>query len=120
MNFDLSPTCLAVFCQMIDQIRVVLFAGEKVSMTENPSIRVRPIPHDLWIFLAPALQPLLLLGVRSMSGWRLWNDRRLKVVGHTNDEVDGAGIRAAASDSLPGICRQPDQSVSHFLPNNRV
>src|SRR6266568_8736807 len=103
MNFDLSPTCAAVICERIDQIRVVLLAGKQVSMTEDPAVGVGPITHSLWIFRTPALDPPLLLGVRGISRLRLWNDRRLKVVSHTNDEMNGARIKLGSSDLLPDI-----------------
>jgi hypothetical protein len=53
MNLDLTPTGLAMFCELLDQTAIVLLGRIKIRVNERMAIAIAPSPGQAWVLAAP-------------------------------------------------------------------
>jgi hypothetical protein len=80
MNFDFTPTRMAMFGQTINMSFVILLSGIEVRVHQGMAIGITPPIYDLRVLSAPALESSLLFVIRCTSVSVLWNNRRFEVI----------------------------------------
>ena len=88
LDFDLAPTCMAMFCQAIQQNRVVLLRRIEVSVDEWPAVVVSPWIDYGRVCTAPVLQSPLLFTEICMHFATARHNGGLEVIGKAKDEVE--------------------------------
>ena len=105
VNLNFSPTGIAELRQLLDQTPVILFGRIEIGVNEGTAIAVAPRICELRILSKPEINPPLLLVVRSVTRSILCDNRRLKVIGNRNDQVNSPPS-LTASEALPKIARK--------------
>src|ERR1017187_10419146 len=106
VNFKFSPPSVAVLGEAVHQTSVVLLRGIEVGVYKGPPFMVAPTIDRSGVFRAPLFHPAVLLGEWGAGPPVFWHNRRLKMIGKSEDEMHHATL-GGAGKPLPGITRQP-------------
>ncbi len=88
MNFDFSPTPVAVLRQTFKVRSVILLGGEKIGVDKWLAFVVTPTLDKARVFPTPAFQPLLLLVVGRTGCALSRNVPGFEVIGQRKDQMD--------------------------------
>ena len=97
MDFDLSPTGVAMIRQYFDKTLVVLFGGIKVSVDEWTAIVITVVVDGFGILARPPFEAAFLLGAWNAVLTVLRVDRGLEMISQSDDYVRrtrSGGLRA--------------------------
>jgi hypothetical protein len=114
MGFYFAPTGLAEASQALQQNLIVLLGWIKIGVYEWPILVVTPCVVGKRVFAAPTLDATFLLILRRPGRAVMWDDRRLKVVGQHDHQMNTPAGHTTRN-SLPRVGRKPTHGSSHFL-----
>ena len=81
VNFDFSPTSVAMVGEHLDQALVVLFGGIEVSVNERAAVVIAKAVDDFRILASPRFKATLLFGARDALMAVFGIDGRLEMIG---------------------------------------
>src|ERR1700720_2513734 len=113
MDFDFTPTSMAMLRQARDQTLVVLLSRIEISVVEGAAFRIAPPVCEARVFPAPGFEAALLFVVRSAGESVLRHNAGLKGVGERKNQVERTA-RCPPFQTLPQATRQPTQAVRQF------
>ena len=114
MDFNLTPTRVAMIRQTFEMATIILFGRIKIRVRQGSPVAVAPRFYSFRILATPTLEPsfLLIVGSTRLSIPR--HNRRFKVIRKSEDKMNFLP-RQSARQPLPNIGWTYSQSVSEFL-----
>src|SRR5215831_7036310 len=114
VDFNFSPTRVAVVCESTQVRPFILLGRIEVSMNKRPSLRISELFESSRIFKTPPLQPSFLFCFGSSVRPTFRHNGRFKMIGERKDQVSPTAARMPPQ-ALPKISRYPAPSVAEFL-----
>jgi len=115
MNFDLTPTSMAMLRKCVNDLCIVMFCSIEIRMLEWGRASVAPAVEKLWISLTPILDAEYLFRPRSEVLWHTGRNIRFKVISDGYNQMEWPRRRLTNS-ALPAIGRGPLERAHCLYP----